>query len=69
VKEEEKTVSQEGLPDPQNSGSLAIQGANVPIMQVGMSDFRLPLRYATRSRGVMTLETRLIGNSITNRVF
>jgi GTP cyclohydrolase I len=61
VKEEEKTVSQEGLPDPQNSGSLAIQGANVPIMQVGMSDFRLPLRYATKGRGVMTLETSVTG--------
>jgi len=61
VKEEEKTISQEGLPDPQNSGSLAIQGANVPIMQVGMSDFRLPLRYATKGRGVMTLETSVTG--------
>ncbi len=61
MKEEEKTVSQEGLPDPQNSGSLAIQGANVPIMQVGMSDFRLPLRYATKGRGVMTLETSVTG--------
>lgn len=61
MKQEEKTVSQEGLPDPQNSGSLAIQGANVPIMQVGMSDFRLPLRYATKGRGVMTLETSVTG--------
>jgi GTP cyclohydrolase I len=61
VKEEEKTISQEGLPDPQNSGSLAIQGANVPIMQVGMSDFRLPLRFATKGRGVMTLETSVTG--------
>ena len=61
MKEEAKTTGKGALPDPQNSGASAIQGANVPIMQVGMSDFRLPLRFATRGRGVTTLETSVTG--------
>ena len=31
------------LPDCQNAASNEIQGANVPILQVGISNFRLPL--------------------------
>ncbi|HNX05885.1 MAG TPA: GTP cyclohydrolase FolE2 [Opitutales bacterium] len=61
MKEEKKLFTKTTLPDPQNSGASGIQGANVPIMQVGMSDFRLPLRFATRERGVTTLETSVTG--------
>ncbi|MDR3228187.1 MAG: GTP cyclohydrolase FolE2 [Puniceicoccales bacterium] len=50
------------LPDMQNTDSSQIQGANVPILQVGSSNFRLPLRYRTRDGGVSpTLETAVTG--------
>lgn len=45
------------LPDAQNHGASDIEGANVPIQQVGISNFRLPLRYRTRSGEILTLET------------
>jgi GTP cyclohydrolase IB len=32
------------MPDLQNAGSSGIQGANVPIVQVGISGFRLPIQ-------------------------
>jgi GTP cyclohydrolase I len=39
----------------------AIQGAPVPIQQVGIAGFRLPLRYRTRKGEVLTLETSVTG--------
>ena len=33
------------LPDAQNSGTSGNEGANVPILQVGISGFKLPLRF------------------------
>ena len=33
------------LPDVQNSGCADLNGARVPILQVGISGFRLPLSY------------------------
>jgi GTP cyclohydrolase I len=39
----------------------AVQGADVPIQQVGVSNFRLPLRYRTRGGDVVTLETSVTG--------
>lgn len=39
----------------------AIQGANVPIQQVGVSNFKLPLRYARRRGGSIELETSVHG--------
>lgn len=39
----------------------AIQGANVPIQQVGVSNFRLPLKYRTKSGRAHTLETSITG--------
>lgn len=45
------------LPDTQNHGASSIEGANVPIQQVGISNFRLPLRYRTKSGDILTLET------------
>lgn len=49
------------LPDMQNSQSSDIMGANVPIMQVGISNFRLPLLYIGEDNSRLTLETSVIG--------
>ncbi len=50
-----------GLPDMQNADALEIYGANVPILKVGISNFRLPLRYITASLDTHTLETSVTG--------
>ena len=49
------------LPDMQNTDASQIQGANVPILQVGISNFRLPLRYHTAHGEPITLETSVTG--------
>ncbi|TVP80174.1 MAG: GTP cyclohydrolase I FolE2 [Puniceicoccaceae bacterium] len=49
------------MPDMQNADSLQIFGANVPILKVGISNFRLPLRYITSSSDTLTLETSVTG--------
>ena len=49
------------LPDMQNANAQAIFGANVPILKVGISNFRLPLRYVTESSDTSTLETSVTG--------
>jgi len=49
------------LPDLQNGPSSLIEGANVPIQQVGISNFKLPLRYPTPSGDLLTLETSVDG--------
>ncbi|MDR2512629.1 MAG: GTP cyclohydrolase FolE2 [Puniceicoccales bacterium] len=51
----------ESLPDMQNSDGSQIKGANVPILQVGSSNFRLPLRYQPRDGAPITLETAVTG--------
>jgi GTP cyclohydrolase I len=51
----------ESLPDMQNA-SAALQGANVAIQKVGVSNFRLPLRYRTATGDTITLETSVTGN-------
>ncbi len=51
----------ESLPDLQNGPSSLIEGANVPIQQVGISNFRIPLRYATPSGDLKVLETSVDG--------
>jgi GTP cyclohydrolase IB len=48
------------LPDMQNA-SAAVQGANVAIQKVGISNFRLPLAYATRDGRFISLETSVTG--------
>jgi GTP cyclohydrolase I len=45
------------LPDVQNGPSGLIEGANVPIQQVGISNFRLPLSFRKRSGESISLET------------
>lgn len=49
------------LPDMQNRDSSEILGANVPILQVGISNFRLPLRFMTADGEPVTLETSVTG--------
>ncbi|GHC03339.1 GTP cyclohydrolase FolE2 [Cerasicoccus arenae] len=51
----------ESLPDMQNADSADIHGANVPIMQVGISNFRLPLVFLTGDQRQITLETSVTG--------
>ncbi len=53
---------QKSLPDMQNASGEAIQGARVGIQQVGISNFRLPLKYTVPYREEpLTLETRVTG--------
>jgi GTP cyclohydrolase IB len=49
------------LPDLQNGPSSLIRGAKARIEHVGISNFRLPIRYATRDGGAMVLETSVTG--------
>ncbi len=49
------------LPDLQNGPSSLIRGAVRPIQHVGISNFRLPIRFHTRSGGDLTLETSVTG--------
>jgi GTP cyclohydrolase I len=39
----------------------AVEGANVPIQQVGAANFKLPLRYRTKRGKVITLDTSVTG--------
>ena len=49
------------LPDLQNGPASLIEGADVPIQQVGISNFKLPLKYPTPSGDLLTLETSVDG--------
>lgn len=51
----------ESLPDLQNGPASLIEGANVPIQQVGISNFKLPLKFPTIDGGILTLETSVDG--------
>jgi GTP cyclohydrolase I len=51
----------ESLPDLQNGPSSLIEGANVPIQQVGISNFKLPLHIKTRDGNPILLETSVDG--------
>lgn len=55
------TEYRQSLPDTQNSDASEILGANVPIMQVGISNFRIPLRFMTAKGEPVTLETSVTG--------
>ena len=50
------------LPDLQNGPSSLIKGANQIIQHVGISNFRLPIRYRLRSSGERVLETSVTGS-------
>ena len=49
------------LPDIQNSGCADLDGARVPILQVGISGFRLPLSYVGPDGENLTIETHVTG--------
>jgi len=49
------------LPDLQNGPSSLIRGSNAPIQHVGISNFRLPVRYFTKSGDELRLETSVTG--------
>ena len=49
------------LPDLQNGPSSLIRGARQNIQHVGISNFRLPIRFHTRDGGDLTLETSITG--------
>jgi GTP cyclohydrolase I len=50
-----------GLPDLQNGPASLIKGQKRVIQHVGISNFRLPIRYHTRDDGDLTLETSVTG--------
>ncbi len=49
------------LPDLQNGPESLIRGARRGIQHVGISNFRLPIRYHSRDNGDLTLETSVTG--------
>jgi GTP cyclohydrolase I len=49
------------LPDMMLAAHDAIQGANVPIQQVGIHNFRLPLKIRTKAGKILTLEASVTG--------
>ena len=49
------------MPDLQNGPSSLIRGAQVPIQHVGISNFRLPIRFRSRAAQEVTLETSVTG--------
>jgi GTP cyclohydrolase I len=49
------------LPDLQNGPESLIKGAKQHIQHVGISNFRLPIRFHTREGGDLTLETSVTG--------
>ena len=49
------------LPDLQNGPSSLIRGARAQIQHVGISNFRLPIRFATRGGAPLLLETSVTG--------
>ncbi|MGD9864481.1 MAG: GTP cyclohydrolase FolE2 [Pseudodonghicola sp.] len=49
------------MPDLQNGPASLIRGAKQHIQHVGISNFRLPIRFHTRDNGDLTLETGVTG--------
>ena len=60
VNADKKYIS--SLPDLQNGPSSLIQGAAVPIQQVGIHNFKLPLTYKKRDGKTIELETSVTGS-------
>lgn len=56
-----KTEQDCSLPDTQNQDGSTILGANVPILQVGISNFRLPLRFMRAVGEPIQLEASVTG--------
>ncbi len=51
-----------GLPDLQNGPASLIRGARAAIQHVGISNFRLPIRFRRRDGGEVQLETSVTGS-------
>lgn len=51
----------DSLPDLQNGPASLIEGADVPVQQVGISEFKLPLKYPRPNGELITLETAVSG--------
>ena len=51
----------DSMPDMMQAAHTSIQGANVPIQQVGVHNFRLPLKFRTKDRRILTLEASVTG--------
>ena len=49
------------FPDLQNGPSSLIKGSSVAIQQVGVHNFRIPLKYKTRNGDSVKLETKVTG--------
>ncbi len=49
------------LPDMMEAAHDAIQGAHVPIQQVGVHNFKLPLKFRTKKGTILTLEASVTG--------
>ena len=49
------------MPDLQNGPTSLIRGARQQIQHVGISNFRLPIKFHTRDNGDLTLETSVTG--------
>jgi GTP cyclohydrolase I len=54
-------IYKDTLPDLQNGPESLIKGARTQIQHVGISNFRLPIRFHTRDNGDLTLETSVTG--------
>ena len=54
-------IYKDSLPDLQNGPASLIVGAKQVIQHVGISNFRLPIRYKTRDNGDLMLETSVTG--------
>ena len=50
-----------GMPDLQNGPASLIKGAKRALQHVGISNFRLPIKFHTRDNGDLTLETSVTG--------
>ncbi|MGH1424360.1 MAG: GTP cyclohydrolase FolE2 [Pseudooceanicola sp.] len=55
------TAYRDTLPDLQNGPASLIRGARRVLQHVGISNFRLPIRFQTRAGGDITLETAITG--------
>lgn len=51
----------DSLPDMQNAQANTIEGSDVPILRVGISGFRLPLKYTAPDGDILPLETKVTG--------
>ncbi|MDI6400372.1 GTP cyclohydrolase FolE2 [Balneolaceae bacterium ANBcel3] len=49
------------LPDLQNGPASLIEGANVPIQQVGISNFKIPLKFMNKNGDIRTLDASVDG--------